>query len=59
MVLGDTVPDGDSVEYEFVPFWLLLVLLLLVLSPLFLLLSLRNKGELVPEENLEDVGTLR
>ena len=59
MLLGDTVPDGDKVEYEFVPFWLLLVLLLLVLSPLFLLLSLRNKGELVPEENLEDVGTLR
>ena len=59
MVLGDTVPDGDNVEYELVPFWLLLVLLLLVLSPLFLLLSLRNKGELVPEENLEDVGTLR
>ena len=59
MLLGDTVPDGDNVEYEFVPFWVLLVLLLLVLSPLFLLLSLRNKGELVPEENLEDVGTLR
>ena len=59
MVLGDTVPDGDNVEYEFAPLWLLLVLLLLVLSPLFLLLSLRNKGELVPEENLEDVGTLR
>ena len=59
MVLGDTVPDGDNVEYEFVPLWLLLVLLLLVLSPLFRLLSLRNKGEFVPEENRDDVGTLR
>ena len=47
------VPEGDNVEYDDVEF-----LLLLLLSVVLLVLSLRNRGELVPEENLEADGTL-
>jgi hypothetical protein len=50
-VVGDTVPEGDNVEYDGVT--------LLLLSVVLLFLSFRNKGEFVPDENLEDDGTLR
>jgi hypothetical protein len=51
---GETVPEGDNVEYDDVSF-----LLLALVSVVVLFLSLRNRGELVPEENLEAEGTLR
>ena len=47
------------VEYEDAILLLLLLVLLEVVSVVFLFLSFRNSGELVPDENLEADGTLK